>query len=101
TDAKRDSGVDAGQPLNSDPRHMLNMRVDWTINSQASAWLRAEYRAGQFSHINENGKQAFYSPYWLFGIGGAYQVNKNISLTASVENLFNKRFIDYGAYDTT
>ncbi|MAK56697.1 MAG: ferric siderophore receptor [Pusillimonas sp.] len=101
TDAKRDSGSEAGQPLNSDPRHMVNMRMDWTINSKASAWLRAEYRAGQFSHINGNGKQEFYSPYWLFGVGGAYQVNKNISLTASVENLFNKRFVDYGPYDTT
>lgn len=101
TDAKRDSGIDAGQPLNSDPRHMLNMRLDWSMNEQTASWVRAEYRAKQFSHINAQGDQEFYRPYWLVGVGGSYQLNKNVVFNASVENVFNKKFVDYGAYSTT
>lgn len=101
TDAKRESGASEGQPLNSDARHRLNMRLDWKINTQASAWLRAEYRAKQYAQINAQGKQEFYNPYWLFGVGGSYQVNKNFALNASIENLFNKKFVNYGSYSTT
>lgn len=97
TDAKRNSGANEGEPLNNDARHRVNMRLDWQVNSQASAWLRAEYRAKQYQGLSQTGKQAFYDPYWLFGVGGAYKVNKNITLNASVENLFNKKFVNYGA----
>lgn len=101
TNAKRDSGIEAGQPLNSDPRHMLNMRLDWAMNEQMSSWVRGEYRAKQFSHINDQGTEEYYRPYWLVGVGGSYQLNKNVVFNASVENLFNKKFVDYGAYSTT
>lgn len=101
TDAKRDSGANTGEPLNSEARHRLNMRLDWRINTQASAWVRAEYRAKQYARINAEGKQDFYNPYWLFGVGGSYQLTKSISINASVENLLNKKFVDYGSYTTT
>ena len=80
---------------------MLNMRLDWAMNEQMSSWVRGEYRAKQFSHINDQGTEEYYRPYWLVGVGGSYQLNKNVVFNASVENLFNKKFVDYGAYSTT
>ena len=100
TDSSQDSGDNIGQPLSSEARHRLNMRLDWKIDGRASAWLKAEYRAKQYQGLNNQKQHEFYNPYWLFGVGGSYQVNKNVSLNASVENLLNKKFINYG-FDST
>lgn len=95
-DSNQESGENIGQPLSSEARHRLNTRLDWRITSQASTWIRAEYRAKQFQGIGSDGQQKFYNPYWLFGMGGSYQLNKNVSLNASLENMFNKKFVNYG-----
>lgn len=104
TNSERKTGINMGQPLTSDPRHMLNLGVDWKINEKTNAWISAEYRAKQFAGINAEEQHVFYDPYWLVGVGGSYQARKNITLTASVDNLFNKNFVNYGdtkAYGTT
>ena len=50
---------------------------------------------------HELGKeQVFYSPYWLASLGGSYAVSKNVTLSASVYNLFDKNFENYGPTKT-
>ncbi|MGY6269511.1 TonB-dependent receptor domain-containing protein [Achromobacter denitrificans] len=94
------SGAKKGQPLGSQPRHALNLGLNWRINDQFNAWMRGEYRAKQFNDMNWEQEQVFYSPYWLASMGGSYVVNKNVTLSASVLNLFDKNFVDYGPTKT-
>ncbi|MDH2052752.1 TonB-dependent receptor domain-containing protein [Achromobacter marplatensis] len=91
------SGAKEGQPLGSQPRHALNLGLNWRINDQFNAWVRGEYRAKQFNDMNWEKEQVFYNPYWLASMGGSYVVNKNVTLSASVFNLFDKNFVNYGA----
>jgi outer membrane receptor for ferrienterochelin and colicins len=94
------SGAKQGQPLGSQPRHALNLGLNWKINDQFNTWVRGEYRAKQFNDMNWEKEQVFYSPYWLASLGGSYAVNKNVTLSASVLNLFDKNFVDYGPTKT-
>jgi len=94
------SGARRGQPLGSQPRHAVNLGLNWRINDQFNTWVRGEYRAGQFNDMNWEKKQVFYSPYWLASMGGSYVVSKNVTLSASVLNLFDKNFVDYGPAKT-
>ncbi|WP_447989919.1 TonB-dependent receptor domain-containing protein [Achromobacter spanius] len=90
------SGDKEGQPLGSQPRHALNLGLNWRINDQFNVWARGEYRAKQFNNMNWEKEQVFYDPYWLASTGGSYTVNKNVTLSASVFNLFDKNFVNYG-----
>ena len=90
------SGAKQGQPLGSQPRHSLNLGLNWRVNERFNAWVRGEYRAKQFNDMNWEKEQVFYSPYWLASLGGSYVLNKNVTLSASVYNLFDKNFVDYG-----
>src|SRR5690606_25580536 len=96
TSSKQTSGSNEGQPLGSQPRHTLNLGLNWQVNERANAWVRGEYRAKQFRGNDWDGKQVFYSPYWLTSVGGSYIVNDNVTLSASIFNLFDKNFVDYG-----
>jgi len=96
TASEQTSGSSRGQPLGSQPRHALNLSVNWDINERANAWIRGEYRAKQFNGVDWNEKQVFYSPYWLASVGGSYLVSDNVTLSASIFNLFDKNFVDYG-----
>lgn len=90
------SGAKRGQPLGSQPRHSLNLGLNWRVNERFNAWVRGEYRAKQFNDMNWEKEQVFYNPYWLASLGGSYMVNKNVTLSAAVYNLFDKNFVDYG-----
>jgi len=96
TASEQTSGANEGQPLGSQPRHALNLGLNWQVNERANAWVRGEYRAKQFRGTDWDGKQVFYTPYWLASVGGSYVVSKNVTLSASIYNLFDKNFVDYG-----
>ncbi|OZI22834.1 ferric siderophore receptor [Bordetella genomosp. 7] len=96
TASEQTSGASEGQPLGSQPRHALNLGLNWSINERANTWIRGEYRAKQFQGVDWNEKQVFYKPYWLTSVGGSYVVNKNVTVSAAVFNLFDKNFVDYG-----
>ncbi len=100
TASEQTSGVNEGQPLGSQPRHSLNLGVNWEINDRFNTWARGEYRAKQYQGLNWEKQQVYYSPYWLASIGGTFVASKNVTLSASVLNLFDKNFVDYGAAKT-
>ena len=62
--------------------------------------MRGEYSAKQFNDMNWEKEQVFYSPYWPASLGGSYAVSKNVTLSASVYNLFDKNFENYGPTKT-
>ena len=100
TASEQTAGAEQGQPLGSQPRHALNLGLNWRINERANTWIRGEYRAKQYRGLDWNKKQVFYSPYWLASAGGSYVFSKNVTVSAAIYNLFDKNFVDYGMPET-
>ncbi len=94
TDSEQKSGVEAGRPLTDTPRHMVNANLRWQINARANAWLRGEYRSkryrGEGPARDELGD---YKAYALAHLGGAYEVTSNVTVSATIYNLFNTDFV--------
>ncbi len=107
TKSEQKSGASAGLPLTDTPKHAVNLRVDWKPNAQWSAWARAEYRSERYrgdpaskTASTAAAVQALgdYKAYTQFHIGGSYRATPKFTLNAAIYNLFNKNFVDYGAY---
>lgn len=105
TKSKQQSGLNHGKPLTDTPKHALNARLDWKPSAQWSAWLRAEYRSERYRDPGTSAStiaaaQALgnYKAYTQFHLGGSYRVTPKFTINAAVYNLFNKDFVDYGAY---
>ena len=87
-------------------KHVASATVNWNINHRWSAWLQAEYR-GKSRRFN-NAADRFSADerleyaavgdikgYALFNLGGQYRVNKNVTLSATIYNLFDKDFLGF------
>lgn len=102
TDSEQKSGAAAGQPLTDTPEHMLNGNLRWVANDRLNLWLRGEYRSSRYR--GEGAAQTAlgdYKAYSLFHLGGAYQIDKNLTLNAVVYNLFDKDFVSLLPYGPT
>ncbi|CAN5479299.1 TonB-dependent receptor [soil metagenome] len=105
TRSEQKSGPNLGKPLTDTPEHSLNASLHWQASAQWSGWLRAELRSDRFRDPGTSAstiaaKEALgdYRGYGQLHIGGAYQVNKQWTISAAVYNLLDKDFIDYTAY---
>ncbi|MGE4335910.1 MAG: TonB-dependent receptor [Pigmentiphaga sp.] len=99
--SEQKSGVSAGQPLTNTPRHMFNAGLHWQPNQQWAGWLRTELRSSRYRGAGEAyDALGDYKGYALFHLGGSYRVNNNITINATIYNLFNKDFVDYVPYTT-
>lgn len=87
-------------PFSSTPKHMLNLKADWDLNERWNLWAAAEYRAKQFNALDWKENKVYYRNYALMNIGTTYQPNRQTRLSAGVDNLFDKNFIDFRAANT-
>lgn len=102
TKSEQKSGANAGQPLMNTPRHMFNASLDWKPNETWNAWLRAEVRSKRYRGAGDaQDALGDYKSYALFHLGGSYSVTRNVKLSATLYNLFNKNFVDYTPYTTS
>ncbi len=122
TDSEQKSGDDEGQPLTNTPEHLANAKLDWQAADRVNLWLKSEYRGerarftSSYDNLaNANGSystnQSVYDtlgkniqPYTLFHLGGAFQATENVTLNATIYNLFDKDFLNgknYATYSNT
>lgn len=102
TDSEQKSGAAAGQPLTDTPEHMLNGNLRWVANDRLNLWLRGEYRSSRYRGAGDaQTALGDYKAYSLFHLGGAYQIDKNLTLNAVVYNLFDKEFVSLLPYGPT
>lgn len=83
-------------PFSKTPLHMLNAKIDWTINGQWRTWAEAEYRAKEYNNLNWNQEKVYYKNYALMNIGASYKPSREMTINFGIDNVFNKNFIDYG-----
>ncbi len=87
-------------------KHVASATLNWNINNQWSAWLQAEYRGksrrfnNDYSNFSENEKREFAAVgdirgYSLFNLGAQYRMNKNVTFSATIYNLFDKDFLKF------
>lgn len=99
TDSEQKTGTNKGLPVVNTPEHMLNGNLRWKPMEGLSTWIRAEIRSGRFRGAGvEQTQLGDYKGYALFHLGGSYEINKSIRLSATIYNLFNKDFVRYEDY---
>ncbi|WP_018860654.1 MULTISPECIES: TonB-dependent receptor domain-containing protein [unclassified Thioalkalivibrio] len=99
-----------GDPLASVPEHMLNARLDWQATPRVEAFAEAEYRSSAFRprnyHEPQDGGSAQgaydalgdFHGFTMVNVGAAYHISENVTLNATIYNLFDKDFKDYRPY---
>ena len=92
-----------GDYLSVTPRYTLNSMLDWQatqdLSLQASvAWYgkqtpkKFDYHGERVTGTSNNQL----APYAIAGISGTYAITRHLSITAGVENLFDKRLYREG-----
>lgn len=99
----KQNGV-ANGPLSDTAKHMANATLRWDAGERYSFWLQGEYR-GKSRRFDGNPStyagdtRAAYEAlgelkgYTVFNLGGQYRASKNVTLNATVYNLFDKDFL--------
>ncbi|MET0267441.1 MAG: FepA family TonB-dependent siderophore receptor, partial [Duganella sp.] len=87
-----------GEPLSVIPKYTLNSQLDWQVNDQLSLLLTGTYYGKQEPRrLTQTGAAATgaqlntLDPYGVVGLSGGYVLNRNLSLRAGINNLFDER----------
>lgn len=111
TDSEQKSGDNKGAPLTNTPEHMAHARVSWETTDALTLWMRGEYRGkrARFTDRYENlsaANQAVMDQagdlkaYEVFHLGGTFRATRNLTLNATIYNLFDKDFTKGTLYTT-
>ncbi len=106
TESEQKSGANEGRPLTSTPKHMVNANVQANPTERLNGWIRGEYRSSRARSLSANPSAAQlalgdYKAYGLAHLGGSYALLANVTVSATVYNLFNTDFLRYASYDVT
>ncbi len=105
TDSEIKRNGQADGPLSDTAKHMANATLRWDANERFSFWLQGEYRGksrrfdGDPSGYTGDTLAAYNAlgdlkSYTVFNLGGQYRASKNVTLNATIYNLFNKDFLE-------
>lgn len=105
TDSEIKQDGRANGPLSDTAKHMANATLRWDANDRYSFWLQGEYRGssrrfdGDPSGYTGDTRTAYEAlgdlkGYTVFNLGGQYRASKNVTLNATIYNLFDKDFLE-------
>lgn len=94
----RSENKQTGDVLSVTPKYTLNSMLDWQATEQLSLQLDVAYYGKQKpkkydyhgNPVTGSGRQQL-APYAIVGTSGTYQLTKNLSVTAGIDNLLDKR----------
>ncbi|MCV9921242.1 TonB-dependent siderophore receptor [Pseudomonas sp. BT-42-2] len=92
-----------GETLSVTPAYTLNSMLDWQASDDLSLQLSVAWYGKQTpkkydyhgERVTGSGNDQL-SPYALVGVSGTYAISKNLSVTAGMDNLFDKRLYRAG-----
>lgn len=107
TDSKQKGGAYDGYALARTPRHLVNLRADWTTTPALSTWAALNYHGKEVNagaRVGSNGTLLAtgvreYGDYTTADIGASYAIDKQITFNVAVYNLNDKR-LDEATYNT-
>jgi outer membrane receptor for ferrienterochelin and colicins len=91
TRSEQKSGAFAGQPLNKQPRHMLNASLDWQATPRLTTWVQGNYRSKTSDFLDRTAMDEGTPGYAMFDLGMVFKVSDATRLKAGVYNLANKK----------
>ena len=94
---------ETGEVLSVTPEYTLNSMLDWEARDDLSLQLSVAWYGKQEpkkydyhgDRVTGSATQQL-SPYALVGVSGTYDLSKNLSFTAGIDNLFDKRLYREG-----
>ena len=112
TDSEVKKNGIANGPLSDTPKHMANATLRWDASDRYSFWLQGEYRGksrrfeGDYSTYSADERAAYdalgdIQDYTVFNLGGQYRATKNLTLNATIYNLFDKDFLECNNWTNT
>lgn len=92
-----------GETLSVTPAYTLNSMLDWQASDDLALQLSVAWYGKQTpkkydyhgERVTGSGNDQL-SPYALVGVSGTYAISKNLSVTAGMDNLFDKRLYRAG-----
>ncbi|EJN06171.1 TonB-dependent receptor domain-containing protein, partial [Herbaspirillum sp. YR522] len=100
TDSRQKGGSFDGYALARTPKHMVNLRADWTPSDAWTLWSAINYHGKEINAaarvgtagttVSTSGAKQ-YKAYALADIGTTYEIGKLTSLSAAIYNITDKR----------
>jgi len=90
--------VTPGDVIPGQPQHQFKLHADWNINDDMSVGSEFLYASDSYyrgDEANENKKIPSYS---IINVYFAYQISSQLSLSAKVDNLFDREYETFGTY---
>lgn len=88
-------GSNKGERLNSLPRHMVNLGIDWQATDELSLWSKVKFR-GETNDVLADDRTPGYT---IVDVGANYRFNQNVMGSLGIYNAFDKSVTNeqYGA----
>ncbi|MDF3036245.1 MAG: tonB dependent receptor family protein, partial [Paucimonas sp.] len=104
TSADEDGAIDIlpGNRIPGIPRHAFKLRLDVDVSDRWSLGLNAVCNSAIFVRGDENNRDArgMVPGYTVFNADTRYEIAKNLELSVRVNNVFNKRYRNFGVLGT-
>ncbi len=99
----RSKNKETGEPLSIIPEYTVNSNLDWQatepLSLRASVVWYGRQKPGKLDYqgnvLTGNARREV-SPYALVGLSGTYELTHNLSITAGIDNVFDKRLFREG-----
>lgn len=90
--------VEPGNRIPANPRHILKVRADWTITPQFFLGANVLTSAGFYARGDENNQDVHgqLPSYTLVNLDARYLVSKTFEVYARINNLFDRRYFNFG-----
>lgn len=94
---------ETGEPLSIIPEYTVNSSLDWQVSEplslRASVVWYGKQKPGKYDYqgnVLTGDARRQISPYALLGFSGSYAITRSLSVSAGVDNLFDKRLYREG-----
>ena len=90
--------VNPGNRIPANPRHVVKIRAEWAVTRQLFLGANVLASAGVYARGDENNQDVNgqLPSYTLINLDGRYRVTKTLEVFARVNNLFDRRYYNFG-----
>ena len=90
--------VSPGDVIPGQPQHQFKLHADWKINEKLSLGTELIYASDSYYRGDEANENKKISSYSLVNAYFSYQLTKQLTLSAKVDNLFDNEYETFGTY---
>ncbi|WP_257120180.1 TonB-dependent receptor domain-containing protein [Arcobacter vandammei] len=107
--SEQKNGNNKGAAFSNTPKHALNATLNYQATKDLNLWFKGEYKSDRkrftqkYENLSDDNKNIYdqlgdLKAYEIFHLGGSYKWNKDLTLSATVYNLFDKDFYKRSEY---